>query len=354
MVTADDSTFAENISPNVLVLSRPDGFADVVLASAVLAPVRKALPDTKIILLIREKYAGLFCNHPAIDGLIFFDEEKGLRALVRQFKDVNADALAHLCYSEFVADAAKLAKLRYVAAFESDAEADRDGGVTLEVIPSARHSESHEAFLNFEVLSPFGVSEQEKPHLNLTPNPAAKAGATGCLAQYGFAGTDYAVFNLDSNAQGHFVDAAVFSKAAAWLRENAEMPIVVLGEKSEGSTERFLRFCRMTHGMPILDLRGQTSPEETAWLLASARVCLSGENACAYLAAAMKCPLVALFVDFSSGRWFPLGHLTTNVFTGAHRFCIEPIAFYNRRASRAFSDVKMASALQFALALREV
>ena len=77
MVTADDSTFAENISPNVLVLSRPDGFADVVLASAVLAPVRKALPDTKIFLLIREKYAGLFCNHPAIDGLIFLMKKRG-------------------------------------------------------------------------------------------------------------------------------------------------------------------------------------------------------------------------------------------------------------------------------------
>lgn len=353
MVTADNSTFAADISPNVLVLSRPDGFADVVLASAVLAPARKALPDAKIFLLIREEFSGLFCNHPALDGLIFVNEDEGLRALAKKLKSVEADALAHLVYSEFVADAAKLAKIRNVAAFETDADADRDGGVTLEVIPSERSGETHEAFSNFEVLAPFGVPAEDKPHLNITPNPDEKGAATARLAQYGFAGTDYAVFNLDCNGQGHFVDAAVFSKAACWLRENAEMPIVVLGEKSEGSTERFLRFCRMTHGVPILDLRGQTTPAETAWLLAGARLCLSGENACAYLAAAMNCPLVALFVDFSSGRWFPLGHLTTNVFTGAHRFCLEPVSFYNHRASRAFSDAKMASALQFALALKE-
>lgn len=353
MVTADSSTFAEDISPNVLVLSRPDGFADVVLASAVLDPVRKTLPNTKIFLLIREKFAGLFCNHPALDGLILFDEDEGLRALAKKLKAAEAEALAHLEYSSFVADAAKLAKIRYVAAFERDADANHDDGVSLEIIPSDRYKENHEAFSNFEVLAPFGVPESDKPHLNISPNPLEKETALARLAQYGFAGTDYAVFNLDCNAQGHFVDAAVFSKAACWLRENAEMPIVVLGEKSAGSTERFLRFCRMTHGVPILDLRGQTTPAETAWLLNGARLCLSGENACAYLAAAMHCPLVALFVDFSSGRWFPLGHLTTNVFTGAHRFCLEPIAFYNRRASRAFSEAKMASALQFALALKE-
>lgn len=353
MVSADKGVFAEDISPKVLVLSRPDGFADVILASAVLEPTRRTLPDTKIYLLVREKFAGLFWNHPSIDGLILFDESAGLRCLAKKLKAVGADALAHLVYSDFVADAARLAKVRNVAAFERDADADPDGGVTLEVIPSARHSEIHEAFFNFEVLAPFGVPESDKPLLSIVPAPAEKAPAAAKLAEYGIAGTDYAVFSLSCNPQGHFVDPAVFSKAANWLRDHAAMPVVVLGEKTEASTKRFLRFCRMTHGTPILDLRGQTTPAESAWILAGARLCLSGEDACSYLAAAMSCPLVALFVDFSSGRWFPLGHLTTNVFTGAHRFFLEPAAIYNRRASSAFSDAKMASALQFVLALKE-
>ena len=231
MVTADNSTFAEDIAPDVLVLSRPDGFADVVLASAVLEPARKALPRAKIFLLIREKYAGIFCNHPALDGLIFLDEAAGLRALAKKLKAVRADALAHLAYSEFVADAAKLAKIRNVSAFEDDADADRDGGVTLEVIPSERHRETHEAFFNFEVLAPFGVPEADKPRLDVSPDPAEKPSAVAKLAQYGIAGTDYAVFNLDCNPQGHYVDPAVFSRAAEWLRDHAPMPIVVVGEK---------------------------------------------------------------------------------------------------------------------------
>ena len=354
MVTADDFTFAEDIAPDVLVLSRPDGFADVVLASAVLKPVREALPDAKIFLLVREEFAGLFRDHPALDGVIRFGAEDGVRAVAKKLKGVHADALAHLAYSDVVADAAKLAKVRDVAAFESDADADRDGGVTLEVIPSARHREMHEAFFNFEVLAPFGVPEAEKPRMDVSPDPEKKASAVAKLAQYGIAGADYAVFNLDVNPQGHYVDPAVFSRAAEWLRDNSPMPIVVVGEKNLDATVRFLRFCRATHGTHILDLRGQTLPEEAAWLLQGARLCLSGENAYAYLAAAMQCPLIALFVDFSSGRWFPLGHLTTNIFTGAHRFFLEPIALYNRRASRAFSDAKMASALQFSLALRDV
>lgn len=354
MVTADDSSFAADISPEVLVLSRPDDFAGVVLASSVLAPVRKALPTAKIYLLIREEFAGIFYDHPAIDGLIFVDEEAGLRDLAKKLKAVNADALAHLTYSEFVADAAKLAKIRNVAAFESDADADKDGGVTLEVIPSDRHAEMHEAFLNFEVLAPFGVPECEKPHLNIAPDPAAKKSAFEKLAQYGISESRYAVFCLDGNSQGHYVDAAVFSKAAVWMREHAEMPIVVLGEKTNEDTSRFLKFCRMTHGVHILDLRGQLSSAEIAWILGGARFCLSGETVCSYLASAMACPQIALFVDFSSGRWFPLGHLTTNIFTGAHRFFFEPVCLYNRRASRGFNPEKIATALQFVLALKDV
>lgn len=351
MVIADNFAFAENIAPSVLVLSRPDDFSDVVLASAVLAPVRKALPKTKIFLLIREEFAGIFQEHHALDGLILLAPDETLRSLAKKLKAVHADALAHLAYSEFVADAAKLAKVRDVAAFENDA--GRDGGVTLEVIPSARHREMHEAFFNFEVLAPFGVPEVEKPHMDISPDVREKAPAEAKLAQFGVAGTDYAVFNLDPNSQGHYVDSNVFSRAAEQLRDLAEMPVVVIGEKNPEATARFLRFCRATHGVHILDFRGQTTPAQSAWLLASARLCISGENACAYLAAAMHCPLVALFVDFSNGRWFPLGHLTTNIFTGAHRFFLEPLSFYNRRASRAFSNEKIAAAIQFSLALHE-
>ncbi len=351
MVIADNFALAEDIAPAVLVLSRPDDFSDVVLASAVLAPVRAALPNTKIFLLIREEFAGLFREHHALDGLILLAPDETLRSLAKKLKAVHADALAHLAFSDFVADAAKLAKVRDVAAFESDA--GRNGGVTLEVIPSARHRERHEAFFNFEVLAPFGVPEIEKPNLDVAPDVREKASAEAKLAQFGIAGTDYAVFNLDPNSQGHYVDSRVFARAAELLRDLAEMPVVVIGEKNPEATERFLRFCRATHGVHILDFRGQTNPAQSAWLLASARLCISGENACAYLAAAMHCPLVALFVDFSNGRWFPLGHLTTNIFTGAHRFFLEPLAFYNRRASRAFSDAKMEAAIQFSLALRD-
>ena len=105
MVTADNSTFAEDIAPDVLVLSRPDGFADVVLASAVLEPARKALPRAKIFLLIREKYAGIFCNHPALDGLIFLDEAAGLRALAKNERIPGAfrGTPAAFCYVSILA-----------------------------------------------------------------------------------------------------------------------------------------------------------------------------------------------------------------------------------------------------------
>lgn len=86
MVIADNFALAEDIAPAVLVLSRPDDFSDVVLASAVLAPVRAALPKTKIFLLIREEFAGLFREHHALDGLILLAPDETLRSLAKNSK----------------------------------------------------------------------------------------------------------------------------------------------------------------------------------------------------------------------------------------------------------------------------
>ena len=57
------------IKPKALVIARPDDFASAVLASAVLRPAREALPQTRIFLLIHAKYAPLYVEHPALDGI---------------------------------------------------------------------------------------------------------------------------------------------------------------------------------------------------------------------------------------------------------------------------------------------
>lgn len=339
----------ENAAPRSLVLSSPGDLASALLASAVLAPARAALPNTKIFLLVQEKFAGIFKNHRAIDGLVLFSETDDADALAKKFSDIAADALAHLDFSKTVADAAALAKIPRCVAFANAKHAS----VSTEIPLPPR--QLHEAFYNFKLLAPFGIDECKNPKLDIAPDPAAKASAAGKLAEYGISGTNYAVFCLDADARGNAVAPAVFSRAAKCLRELAdEMPLLIIGEKTAAADARYLRFCRATHGSVVLDLRGQTSPEEAAWILAAARLCFSGENAAAYLASAENCPLaLALLEDFSDNRWFPLGYLTTDIFTGARRHFLEPKFFYYRRAANAFSSGKIADALQFLLALKE-
>jgi len=340
--------------PRVLVLSRPDDFASVVLASSVLAPAKKALPDTEIFLLVREEFAGIFYEHPALSGVIAWEKSDDENSLAKKLTAVHADTIAHLAFSKTVANAAKLADIRRTVAFERDAKniVGNDG----ELVKIHNPDDAlHEAFFNFKILAPFGVLENKKPDLSVSPAPDAKISAQEKLGKYGLAGTAYAVFCLDADSRGNAVAPAVFSRAADCLRKLAgETTVLVLGNKNPETDARYLKFCRATHGADVLDLRGQTSAAESAWILAGAQLCLTGENACAYLAAAGNCPLaVALFSDFSDNRWFPLGHLTTNIFTSAHRRFLEPRAFYYRRAANAFSSEKISSALQFLLALKE-
>lgn len=338
------------IKPKALVIARPDDFASAILASTVLNPAREALPETRIFLLIHKKYATLYVDHPALDGIFTISEDSTAEELAAHFKKQKIEAIAHLAFSQKVADAAKLAGVQISVAEEGE----HDGSVSLEILkPKARRYGKHPAFRNFDILRPFGVAVPEHPEISLSVyQEAHKEIFQEIGKQYGLAeGSDYAVFSLDRNRCGHQISASVFSKAAEWLTRFAGIPIFVLGEPSH--SENFLRFSRNSHGAHVIDLRGKTTPAEDAWLLDNARICFSGENAYAYLAAAMDCPLIALFVDFSDERWFPLGHLATNIFTGAHRLPFEPTCLYNSRASRSFKIEKIASALSFSLSLRK-
>lgn len=347
-MVASTEAFPE-IKPKTLVIARPDDFASAVLASAVLAPTRKALPQTRIFLLIHAKYAPLYVDHPALDGIFTISDDSTPEELAAHFKKQKVEAIAHLTFSQKVADAAKLAGVPISIAEKGE----HDGSVSMEILRSKSDTTRHPAFRNFDLLCPFGVAAPEHPEISLSVYRDAHREIFGEIGkQYGLANqSDYAVFCLDSNRQGHPIAASVFSKTAEWLTRFAGMPIIVLGNPSH--SENFLRFSRNSHGAHIIDLRGKTSSAEDAWLIHNARVCLSGENAYAYLAVAMNCPLIALFVDFSDEGWFPLGHLSTNIFTGAHRFPCEPEWLYNYRASRAFKIEKIASALRFSLALSD-
>lgn len=345
MVVSTDAI--PELKPKALVIARPDDFASAVLASSVLEPTRAALPQTRIFLLIHAKYAPLYVNHPALDGIFTVSDDSTAEELASHFKKQKIEAIVHLAFSQKVADAAKLAGVPIGIAEEGE----HDGSISVEVLRPKARGGKHPAFRNFDLLRPFGVTVPEHPEINLAVHQDAHAEIfTEIKKQYGLENqSDYAVFCLDRNRQGHQIGASVFSKTAEWLTRYACIPILVLGNPTH--SENFLRFSRNSHGAHIIDLRGKTNPAEDAWLIHNARVCFSGENAYAYLAVAMACPLIALFVDFSDEGWFPLGHLSTNIFTGAHRLPFEPAFLYNLRASRSFKIEKIASALRFSLAL---
>lgn len=333
--------------PKSLVLARPDDFASAVLASVVLEATRKALPDTRIFLLIQEKFAPLYVEHPHLDGIFTISDESTAEELAAHFKKQKVDAVVHLAHSEKVAEAARLAGVALRIAHAGE----HDGDVSLEILETKAQAARHAAFRNFDLLRPLGVEVPERPEIELSVYPEAREDAFSELEKnYGILPThNYAVFCLDANYRGHKIAASVFAKAAEWLTRASGMPILVLGN---ASNRDFLHFSCDSHGAHIIDLRGKTTPAESAWIIQSARFCFSGENAYAYLSVAMNCPLIALFVDFVAERWFPLGHFSTNIFTGARSFPLEPKFIYDYRASRAFKIEKIASALRFSLALK--
>ncbi len=338
-----------NVVPEALVNSRPDALSGAILASSVLFSARKSLPKTRIFLLVQKKFAALYVNHPALDGIFTISPETNPEELASNFRKQKIDALAHLKFSETVAKAVEIAGIREISAFENESR----GNAKFEILRAQKSRERHEIFQNFEVLSPFGVVPEEKPKISLSVYGEARFEAFQKVKKYFVPeGENFAIFCLDPNRENHGVAPEVFAEAASWLSKNEKMPILVVGE-SEKTNREFLKFCSKSHGAHIIDLRGETSAAETAQLLKSARICLSAENAFSLLAATMNCPNITLFVDFSESRWMQQNYFSTNIFTGARRFIFEPKRFYERRAAKSFKHEKIAAALRFSLALKE-
>lgn len=267
------------------------GLGDAVLSSAVFPNVRRALPQARIGLLVRDRWAGLFRADPDLDEVLEYRGKyrawgatlarlKALApdlALVLHGNDPDAIPLCVLAGARFIVRVPTAGtRYRYLLA-------NRNRAQDADTVPGLHYVDNR-----LRVLDAVGIPATHRdPRLHLPADaPARLAQAVGELA-----GSDWIVYHA------HSADAYKSwpaEQARAFLEGCARrFPGTYIALTGSGADRPALD--ALAQGLPTLNLAGRLSIDLTAALLAGARAVVAPDTGVMHLAAALGTPLVGLF-----------------------------------------------------------
>ncbi|HYF14337.1 MAG TPA: glycosyltransferase family 9 protein [Phycisphaerales bacterium] len=284
-------------APSRALIIRPSALGDVARSVPVLASLRAAYPDTRIDWVVRDDFAPVVENHPALNAVVPFQRKVIGRALTRG--DIGP----------LLAFGRSLRAPGYDLVLDCQGLA-RSGLMTLWAGAGARvgHADAREcAWLAYNRRVPCG------PDAHTVARMLTLVEAIGVPAK-----SDAAAMRLYSSADARRWLAlrpwaqrryAVLAPTSAWrtkewppdrfaalARKLSVRGIVCVVTGGKGDRERLAALLDVPHANPLVhDLVGGTSIAQLMALIEGASLVVANDSAAAHIAVGFDRPLVALF-----------------------------------------------------------
>lgn len=322
-----------------IVLSRPDRIGDVVISSACLWPLKQALPNARVYLIVQPALKPLFCDHPLLDGLFTWEGQAGEEVLADSLRAIHADTIVHFNEHPGVERAALAAAIPQRIGWDRG----RHDCLTEVVADVRKKGAHHEVQFCWELLSKIGLPPLgPDPEPFLSPDPQARSDLRHLRLS-----EPYLVVHLAAHGSKPRVPVSYFAAALHAWKELGELDVVVMGGEPEPNLVR-----DFTHALNsrfrVLDVTGNLPLALSAWLLNDAAFCVSRDSGPAHLAAAMGCPTLTFFPEpspwMSPTRWRPLGPHVWTYQKPVRRRLWDTQRSFVRRSLKAF-DTSEISAL---------
>jgi ADP-heptose:LPS heptosyltransferase len=284
---------------NILIV-RPDGIGDEILALPVATALRGFLPDARLIFLSSAYAAPVLRHHPDVDEILTLEGGESLRDLVRLFRSGIHAAL-------FLKPFRKLVVAAWLA------------GVPLRVGTGYRwyswllnrrvyehrsDFSKHESLYNLGLLKGLGLSPGDvapPPRLIITPEEHRWAVT--------FLGPPTTRIVVHPGGFSSRTWRAAQFRDLVWRLARDGYEILLTGSQAEG--ERFRSETGMTEcPAGVRDLMGTLSLRELMAVMAESQAVVSMSSGPMHLAAALGVPTISLFDprrNQSPVRWQPLG-----------------------------------------------
>lgn len=286
----------EKFSPKNIIIRLPNWIGDLVMATPVLADLRKAFPGARITAMCRAPLEDLLKEDPDIDELFSFQRASGFgrrsdrRNIIQKLRQGEYDLGILLTHSFSSAWWFWQGKVKRRMGYNSHARRF----LLTDPVPLPEKVEHQHLVLTYKMLlQPLGIPVSSSlPRLFLSEKEREEA--RDLLARHGVA-SDNIVVGINPGA--------AYGSAKCWLPERfrevtdkllRDERIVLVYFGDQASRPVVNQICQ-GFSARVVNLAGLTSLRELASLLSLCKVLLTNDSGPMHIAAALMTPVVALF-----------------------------------------------------------
>ena len=287
-------------SCNSMLIRGVNWIGDCVMTLPALRALRKALPESRISLLVKPWVSPLFEKDPGIDEIIIYaDEYKGIIGKLKLSKTLNKKAF---CSAILFQNAFDAALITFLAGIKERVGYNRDGRgflLTTPVSVTKNGKKIHQIYYYLKLLEHVGIKAgYSDPYIYLTLEERLSARKLFTNAQRPILGINPgATYGL---AKRWLPER--FAEVASWFIKDTHGSVVIFGGQSEVdiADEIYKKVnpeLRSASGGPnsMLNIAGKTSLRELISLISECDVFVTNDSGPLHIAYAVGTPLVAIF-----------------------------------------------------------
>jgi len=337
-----------------VVISRPDRVGDVIISSACFSALRQVFPGAPLILLARPNMQPLFAGGGVVDQFWPVSEDRGLERLINQFQECHPQAILQFHPDPLIEEAAFEAGIPLRAGF---IQGDDRGWLTDSMPYRKSEGEKHEAeycldLLRLCISHPLPKAESYQ----LAPEPEAETRLIDKVPRL-VEGGELILINPTTARLDLRWPPDYFTEVGRQLVDSGRT-LVLMGHPQNDPGLQAVRAGWKQLGIPFEDVAGLLDLAELAHLMKRAALYVSRDTGTSHLAAAMRCPQVAIMGrpegEFSPTRWKPLGPKVEVVATRARRRIYETRRMFWKRSFRSILPGRVIEVAQRILGSTEI
>ncbi|MFT5171650.1 MAG: ADP-heptose:LPS heptosyltransferase [Candidatus Marinamargulisbacteria bacterium] len=284
-------------SPKILV-ARGDVFGDTVLATVVIAPLKRAYPGCEITFMVQPMFAELLRSDPNIADVIedpFDYDEDGrvsekVRSLARQIRERNFDLYLGLWEQPRYAWVGFLSRipirvghgfsLENTTLYTHTARFDR------------RDFSQHQADLNLSICQRLGIAVDESP-LSIVADPQKVLALKERLS---LANAPFCLMDVATKNPQKLMVIHHMAEVMDYILRVKKMPIAILTTDPD-SQDKARRLSKFLKHHPLLTILDKVSLSDLAGLMSAATFFVGPDSGPMHLAAGVQCPSLVYYLN---------------------------------------------------------
>lgn len=275
-------------------------FGDVFLTSAIFETIKKHFPDAKLYYLVKNPYQVTVLEHPFLDHIIPFSQEKGIKyftnriKLFKQIRDLKFDLIIDQQNNPGSQQLCLFSGAKYRIGYASG---------QFSFVYNYKVSKGPDRYTpcqRFDLLKPIGIDE-EPWHFHYHIKQESQTYIDKWLQETGLENQDFIVFSPGSPVLKKKWRLSYYANLGDLIIKELGLKVVLLWAKNEYNDCQYV-FEHMLN-KPIMAL--ETNLNQASALLKKAKILICNDGGINHISCATDTKTIAIFGNTNPAHWSP-------------------------------------------------